>query len=182
MVLMAMPNIIKQYPDAKLYVAGKAHDKKKYNSLKLKFIAYAKGYSGYITYLINKLKLHDNVEFLGQISEQETCERYLKSHLFVLPQAAENDLNSSVEAMILGMPVIAANVGGVSDLIKDKEEGLLYPFNEYYKLSGYICDIFSNDEFACRIAGNAQAKGLEVYDPKNNYSSLMKIYKKIALS
>jgi glycosyltransferase involved in cell wall biosynthesis len=54
-------------------------------------------------------------------------DRYLSSALFVCPSTIENSPNSLGEAMLLGMPCISADVGGVRSIFTDGEDGILYP-------------------------------------------------------
>jgi len=118
-MLKAMPLILDQYPNAKLYIGGSDITKEITLKEKLKISSYGK----YIKELIKKYNLKDKVIFTGLLNEKQMCERYLKSNIFVCPSSIENSSNSLGEAMILGVPCVASNVGGVRDMLEDNEEG-----------------------------------------------------------
>lgn len=78
--------------------------------------------------------------------------------------------------MCLGVPVIASNVGGVADLIDDRINGILYPFNEFYMLRYYIGQIFDNEAIAQGISENAVKKAEKLYNREENLQTIMQIY------
>lgn len=106
-VLESLPLLLEKYPATKLYIAGPDITSSKNLKEEFKKTSYAK----YITELIKKLKIENNVFFTGLLNEQQICERYLNSNVFVCPSSIENSPNSLGEAMILGLPCVASNVG-----------------------------------------------------------------------
>ena len=133
-VLEAMPLVLRHFPDARLRVAGQSIVDKPFYRMS--------GYGKYIRLLINKLGLNDKITFLGTLSEEEMCEQYLRANVFICPSSIENSPNSLGEAQIMGVPHLAASVGGVPDMMKGNEE-CLYRFEEVEMLAEKICDVFS---------------------------------------
>lgn len=73
--------------------------------------------------LTQKLDLQDAVAFLG---EKDNVYPYLQSaDMFVLPSLYEGVPMTIIEAMATGLPVVASAVGGIPDMIRDGEEGVL---------------------------------------------------------
>lgn len=175
-LLNALPDILKRYPQTKVYVAGDVITR--YNTLmeKIKIGSYGK----YCLDLIKKQKLEDRVCFLGKLDSRKMCERYLKSHVFLSPSAIENSPNSVGEAMLLGMPVVSSAEGGVTNLLKDGEEGLLYPYQDLKALAEAVIRIFSNDEEAACLGNKAREHALRTHDPEINYRRLLEIYGELA--
>lgn len=174
-VLEAMPLILKKYPKAKLYIAG--HDITMADTIKqkIKLSSYAK----YIRDLIKEYKLGDSVIFTGLLDEKQMCERYLKSNVFVCPSSIENSPNSLGEAMILGVPCVASDVGGIPDMLKDKEEGFLYQHDAPYMLAHYVCEVFENEDLALKFSKNAREHALKTHDRDENTARLIEIYRDV---
>lgn len=174
-LLEAMPLILEKFPKAKLYIAGHNITRTDTIKQKLKLSSYA----NYIKELIGKLKLKKNVVFTGILDEHQMCKRYLKSHVFVCPSSIENSPNSLGEAMILGVPCVASDVGGVSDMLKHKKEGFVYQTDAPYMLAHYVCEIFENGDLALKFSRNARIHALKTHDVVANTKRLTEIYRGI---
>ncbi len=174
-MLEAMPLILKKFPNAKVYISGKDITKSDTFKDKLLMTYYGK----YIKKMIIRMDLERNIVFTGPLDEEKMCHRYLKSHVFVCPSSIENSPNSLGEAMVLGVPCVASDVGGVSDMLKHKEEGFVYQTDAPYMLAHYVCEIFENEDLAMKFSKNARIHALKTHDPLTNTAQLIKIYKNI---
>lgn len=171
-VLEAMPLILKEFPKAKIYISGR--DITKSDSLKDKlFMTY---YGKYIKKLIKKFGLENRIVFTGPLDEEKMLHRYLNSHVFVCPSSIENSPNSLGEAMLLGVPCVASYVGGIPDILKDKEEGFLFQHDATYMLAYYICEIFKRDDLALKFSSNSRNRALKTHDRDENTRKLIEIY------
>ena len=177
-LLEAMPTILSRYPDSKLYIGGKNIIKSETYKDKLKMTYYSK----YIRSMINKLNLNDKTIFTGLLNEKEMCERYLKSHVFVCPSSIENSPNALGEAMILGVPCVASDVGGIVDMLKHNEEGFVYQSDAPYMMAHYICEMFKNEDLTLELSKNARAHAMKTHDKDINTERLMKIYEELVSS
>jgi len=72
--------------------------------------------------LVNRLKLNDRVSFAGHVAVEEIWRDH---HLLVMPSRHEGMPLALVEAMFSGRPVVATNVGGIAELVKDGFTGFL---------------------------------------------------------
>ena len=67
---------------------------------------------------------------MGYVNEEQTmAELYAAADVFVLPSVAENFPNTICESLMCGTPVVAFNVGGISELLNDENGVLVEPFN-----------------------------------------------------
>ena len=121
-VLLAMPLIKSRFADVSLVVTGNSIVAQKTLKDKIKLSAYGK----YLLLLIQNLKLGEKVTFTGKLDADRMKQKLLDSGLFLCPSSLENSPNSLGEAMLLGMPCIAADVGGIPSLFTDGEDGILY--------------------------------------------------------
>lgn len=164
------------YPDVKLYIAGSSALKEKLNAPAWRRNAY----ENYLFKLIDKGDLWESIVPCGALDEVKMCEQYLKANVFVSASTIENSPNSVGEAMVLGMPVITSDVGGVSSILKHGEEGYCYPADEPYMLAHYICKVFEDADLALRLGQNAKKRALITHDAENNIRTLIEIYKNIS--
>jgi len=72
----------------------------------------------------------DRVHFLEGLSKEELASRYAAADVFALPSIGEGFGLVFLEAMAFGKPVVGADAGGITDLIRDGSNGLLIPPND----------------------------------------------------
>lgn len=172
-VLEAAVLLKKKYPQLQIYVAGSRNPFN--NGIN------ATAYSKFLYKYAKRNDLLKSVTYVGKLDEKNMCNRFLKSHVFVSASSIENSPNSVGEAMLIGMPIVASNVGGTSDLLCDKKEGYLYQFDASYMMAGYIDRIFQNDSMAVEMGKQARIHALQTHDRNKNFGELIGIYKQIAM-
>lgn len=172
-VIKSLPYIIKKFPDVKVRFCGSnimGNDVRTY--------LHMQGYNLYLRRLVKKLKLEENVEFLGSLSEIQMKNEFLRANVYVMPSAIENSPNSVCEAQILGVPTIAAYVGGVPDLVENGVSGFLYRYEEIEQLTSLILKLFSESDFYT-LSTNEMSVASARHDREKNASRLIDIYQRI---
>ena len=156
MLIKALSLIVKKYPNVVLKIPGDS-----FTSAKglLGKIRARMGYSRLIRYLINHYGLCGNVKFLGCVpTSQMFAQEMETANVFVMPSSIENHSSTLIEAMIVGVPCVASDVGGISELITHGKTGFLYRFEEYELLAHYVAQIFSDRELAAKIGPQAMTE------------------------
>ncbi|MBQ7919081.1 MAG: glycosyltransferase family 4 protein [Lachnospiraceae bacterium] len=197
-MILAMPRILDKYPDTKVYVAGDSIVNYRTLKDKLKISAYGR----YLRRIMKENKLEKRVVFLGRLNAQQMKAQYLKSGLFVCPSTIENSPNSLGEAMILGVPCISADVGGIPSIFRNGEDGILYSGfktsknsfdnmcdekddskkcleNNVKALETAVLKMWSDEEQMRRYCENARNHAIITHDQEKNYRKMMEIYAKI---
>ena len=174
LALEAMREIVKAYPDAKLYTTGKSPF-----SLSFKGKLRQGYYHKYLGKLIRKYRLEKNVVFLGFLDERSMRDRYLSANVFISPSSLENSSNSVGEAMILGTPVISSDVGGIKSLMSHEGEGYLYQADAPYMLAHYVKKIFEMEKGVAPMCQRARARALLTHEREKNFDTLIEIYEDI---
>ncbi len=167
-LLEAMPLILRDYPDATLTVTGSIN-------MEADKIRQSR-YQQYLTGLIRKHGLEDKVEFLGNLGAEQMKDAFLEANVFALPSTIENSPNSLGEAMLLGMPCVASDVGGVTTMMTHAEEGYVYQSTAPYMLAHYIREVFDQGEKAAELGQAARRHALKTHDPDKNLRDLLRIY------
>lgn len=197
-MLHALPAIREQIPDVKLYVAGNSITGNGSLIKRLKISAYGR----YLRGLIKKYHLQERVFFLGRLDAEQMKQRYMKSNLFVCCSSIENSPNSLGEAMLLGMPCISADVGGISSIFTDNQDGILYKTHKLSEnsfnntcdcefdesilgeisqnLAKAVVEILTNEELKDQFAQNARNHAEKTHNPEENYRRMTEIYSQIA--
>ena len=177
-LLEVLGKVKEKYPSVKVYVSGNKINGE--DSLKKKILIGS--YGKYINKLIKENKLKDNIVFLGSLNASQMKDRYLKSNLYLSPSMMENSPNSVGEAMLLGMPLISSDVGGVKNLLVDKEEGFLYDSLDRDALLALIEKVFemNGSEEQKNMGLKAREHALKTHDADTNYQRLLEIYTGIA--
>lgn len=174
-ILVEAVKILKRkYPDVQVIVAG--------NNILNSGIKNKLKRQSYSKYLLKKIREYDlerNIVFTGFLNAEDYKERLIKSNVYVQCSSIENSSNSLGEAMILGVPIVASNVGGTSDMLIDKVEGLLYTYTEPELLAYYIDQLFSNDELCKDISSKAIKHATKRHNWKNNAKTMLEIYNNI---
>lgn len=120
-----------------------------------------------------------NVCPMGTATKEELVDALCASSFFVHPSYIDNSPNSVCEAQILGMPVLATNVGGLSTIVRDGETGILFPANDPYTLASHIKQLAS-DPCRCQSLGDAAMRqATERHNPERIRKTLLNIYQTI---
>ncbi len=178
LLLQALPIIIKQYPDTHVYVSGADLTATKTITQKLKMTSYGE----YLRNLLKKNGLQKKVTFMGRLDAEKMKQQYLRANVFVSCSSIENSPNSVGEAMLLGTPVVASNVGGTRTMLHAPEEGILYPWNSVESLAESVISVFSMPEKSAKKAEIARKHARDTHDSEKNFNDLLKIYSEIVES
>ena len=81
--------------------------------------------------------------------------------------------------MLLGVPSVAADVGGIHNLLENGQDGLLYPAANIDMLAEKIIEIFTKEEVTKLYSISAKKHAYKTHDGEINYRRLMGIYREI---
>lgn len=174
-LLQAFAEVVKDYPDAVLAVTGRSFlPGNTKESLRMN------SYEKYLADLTKQYGLENRLEFLGRLTGEQMKAEYLKANVFALPSTIENSPNSLGEAMILGVPCVAAHVGGVANLMTHGAEGFVYQPSAAYMLAHYMKEIFAMEDKAASMGAAAAAHAGKTHDPEKNLQDLLNIYRALS--
>jgi glycosyltransferase involved in cell wall biosynthesis len=112
--------------------------------------------------LTTSLGIADRVRFDGE--EDDVRPALEEMDVFVLPSTSEGLSLVILEAAAAGKVVIATKVGGVPEIIKDKESGLLFKPKNIEQLVGHLNWIDEHREEAIKMALNLQKRVIQSFD------------------
>jgi glycosyltransferase involved in cell wall biosynthesis len=122
-LIRAFPKIVQHVSNAKLVFAGKGEEEKKLKKL------------------TSDLNLEEKVIFVGVVSGNRKWNLIKDCDVFVLPSATEGHPIAVIEAMACGKPVIATNISSFSEIIRNKDTGLLVSLHSPDELGEAIVEL-----------------------------------------
>jgi glycosyltransferase involved in cell wall biosynthesis len=158
-LVKAMSRIVKDVPDTKLFFVGKGVMRDE------------------LEMLSKKLGVEKNVKFTGFVEEGLKHFYYRAADVFVLPSTMSTESFGIVnlEAMACGVPIVASRIGGIPDVVKDGENGLLVPPRDSNALADAIIYLLENEEVRNKMGKNGRKK-VEVYSWERIAEETEKVY------
>lgn len=156
-------NLIKAFKNiknSKLYIAGDGPDIEK------------------VKKYIHENNMEDTVKLLGYLNSSQVKEYVRKARFIVVPSIwYENCPYSVLETLAMGKPIIGSNLGGIPELVKENETGLIYKYNSVKELEEKMNDLLNNKEKAVQFGKNAKEIAKKIFSKDEYYDKIIKIYK-----
>lgn len=133
-LIKAVSEVKEKYPNIKLVIVGEGPDRKNLENL------------------IKDLKLENHVILLGR--KKEVPKLLKSSNIFVLPSRREAFGLVNLEAMITPLPIIASAVGGIPEIIKDGETGILVKPEDEKELAQALETLIADSSLREKMANN----------------------------
>jgi L-malate glycosyltransferase len=108
--------------------------------------------------LVDRLGLSAHVEFEGLLAPSAVAGLLRDTDVYVHCTFGETMSNSILQAMAAGLPIVASDVDGVSNLIRNGEDGLLVPVTDPVALADAIDRLLTNDELRDRLGAAARVR------------------------
>ena len=129
---------------------------------------------------ITENQLQEKIELLGHLNTDEMKETIRKCKFVVVPSIwYENCPYSVMEALSIGKPVIGANIGGIPELVKDRQNGLIYKYDNIDELSQKMMELFKEKELTNKMGNIAKEYANALYDEEKYYNEIIKVYEEL---
>ncbi|MDH5686438.1 MAG: glycosyltransferase family 4 protein [Candidatus Bathyarchaeota archaeon] len=144
-LIRAVPNIIRQNGEVRIFITGDGWSKNY-----LEDLARATGYA-------------DRIRFLGFISDSELVELTVSADALVIPSVYEPFGIVALEGMAAGVPVVAADVGGLAEIVERDRTGVTVYTRNPESIAWGVNRVLSDSRYSERLIQNAKKKVEEVY-------------------
>lgn len=122
-----------------------------------------------------------SIRATGQLEHASAMERIQSSSMLIFPSRwAEPFGLGVIEAMALGKPVIATNIGGPSEIVEDGVTGILIPKDDPRALADSIAELLADPDKARRMGEAGRKKYLKRYTPETQADALMGVFQSLA--
>lgn len=116
------------------------------------------------------------VELIINVEQKKLVNYYNEAEIFVFTPRKDSMPNVLLEASSCELPIIASKVGGIPEIIKDGETGLLIEPKCPDELAEKICYLFKDRNLMLRLGKKARAHIVENFSQENAINNLIKIY------
>ena len=113
---------------------------------------------------------------MGLKSDSAVAVALAAADVFVIPSLQDNLPNTILEAMSCEVPVIGSNVGGIPDMVRDGNTGLLFEPGNPSELEQKIRYLIEHPEERQIMAKQARETVKESFSPRVQGEALMKLY------
>lgn len=154
--------VLKRFPDTLLLIIG-------YSELEKK--------DGFSPEIVKNFVIEKNTLFVGERKDVE--ELYFLMDIFVLPSLREGLGLSILEASAMKRPVVATDIRGCREAVKNGETGILVPPRNPEKLAEAIIYLLSNSEEAKEMGQRGRKKVEEEFDERIIFDRIKKEYQRL---
>lgn len=126
-----------------------------------------------------RLGIEACVEWLGRIDADALACELSRADVFAYPSHNDNSPNAVVEAMLVGTPIVASRVGGIPSLLRDGEEGLLFPDNDAHALATRLQALLNDRSLAAKLGERARRTAKQRNDPMAIATRTVEIYQEV---
>ena len=160
-MIRAMPALIRARPDAALIIVGDGSDRVT------------------LDVLTRELGLSRAVRLLGR--RDDIPELLAASDIVAVPSVRDALPRTALEAMAAGRPVVAFATGGLPEIVRDGETGVVVPTGDTAGLATAILRLLNDDTFARRL-GAAGRRFAASFTIEAHLDTLSDVYERIAAS
>ncbi len=136
-----------------------------------------------LTRQVASLKLENHVNMLGFVTHDNILGHILESDIFSMPSVVKRHVddcdglpNVVIEAMSYGLPVVATDVAGMTDVLKDGETGYLVPQRDAKALAEALTKMIDDPDNARRMAQNAKELMNTMFDSEANLEKVRQLF------
>lgn len=151
--------VISEIPNAKLLICGDGPERHKLESL------------------IRELGMVNNIKLIGNVSRKDIISYYNSSDCALMPSRMEAISISALEAMAVGLPVIAMRVGGLPEIVIDGYNGFLVQPESHLDLACKIIKYFNCKDLS--LSNNAREFVVNNYSWKIKAKETVKVYEQL---
>jgi glycosyltransferase involved in cell wall biosynthesis len=158
--IRALATVVREFPNARLTLVGSGES----------------SYVEELKDLVKELSLEEHIVFIEQVAFSEVPSVFAHTDVLVQSSRWESFGVVILEAAAMGVPAIATDVGGVSNLLVDGETGLIIPPENSDALATAMLKLAKEKECRHRLGENAYRMVTSQYDFRKNADRMETLY------
>lgn len=131
----------------------------------------------YYSNLIDNLKYSERVRRVGSVEHARVLAYMRACDVMAFPSVSEGSPNKVLEAMLAGRAVVASDVGGIPELIRDGVDGVLVPSRDSRRLASAIESLLEDEPRRRALGENARGRALSEFTPARERAAWVECYR-----
>jgi glycosyltransferase involved in cell wall biosynthesis len=123
------------------------------------------------------LGLDSVVHFAGYVEQRDLPQWYRAADLLAIPSDFDNAPNVAIEAMASGLPIVATDVGGVSEFVETPAGGVLVPKGDALELARRMSELIADPDRRREAGAFNRRRALQRYSWRTSAEQLLAIYR-----
>jgi len=145
-LIQALPKLLDRFPALEVRFLGSGPQREK------------------LVDLAARLGVTGACRFMGEIAHEQVLRELSQCMAAVVPSRSESFGLVNLEALSLGTPVIASNVGGIPEIIRDGIDGYLVPPEDPVAMQTRLGQLLANADLRAQLGRNARARFLSAFE------------------
>jgi len=116
------------------------------------------------------------VHFAGYVEQRDLPQWYRTADLLVIPSDFDNSPSVAIEAMASGLPIVATDVGGVSEFVEAPAGGILVPKGDALQLAARIGELLADPRRRHEAGAFNRRRAVQRYSWRTSAEQLLAIY------
>ncbi len=127
--------------------------------------------------LVQQLDLQHSVHFAGRVDDDTRRDMLAKAHVMIVPSRHEELFGMvAAEGALSSLPVIAARMGGLPEVVADGETGIIVPPDDPVALAQALDRVLADPQLAARMGRNGRERALREFSLENTADRYERIY------
>lgn len=156
----ALPNVLKEVPEAQFFLGGDGEINKTQQ-------------------IIEQKGLQNSIKLLGWLQDDQKVEYLKKCSVFILPSYQEGMPMSVLEAMSYGLAVLSTNAGGIPQIIDNGVDGVRIEAGEVDQIEKSLIELLRSIEWKKKLAQAGYEKVKKEFNAEVLTNELVQIYSEI---
>jgi glycosyltransferase involved in cell wall biosynthesis len=127
-----------------------------------------------------ELGVRDCVRFLGWVEPENVYETLNQATCVLMPSLREGLPVAGVQAAMMGRPIVATSAGGLVEVVRHPESGLLVELDDLEGFVSAVGQLLENPERAAHMGAAARAHALRTFEWTSTVESYQHIYNDVA--
>jgi len=128
---------------------------------------------------IESTGLQRRVILLGPVSQSQLLDEYARAQILVLASKEETAPQVIAQAMACGLPTVASAVGGIPDMVREGETGLMFPFSDTQALAKQLFRLLNDAQLREAMERRIVVEGRERFHPDSVAAQTVAVYREI---